>query len=1055
MYKYLISGVLSCFLVLPICAQSAPQYSFNYESGKTTATSPLGGIDETTFAPDKRILSELVLPRDRSSMAQTLYTYDANDYPATVTYPNGSRYITHYNPQGLLLSETDSADTPLAFTTNYTWTADRLPQTVAYSSGLTIRYTYDTHRKPLTVTKTDGEISPVWYYTYDKWGQTLTAQAPYNDSDHVLKYTYNSGELLSSLTNQLGQTVTYNQYDEMGNVLSETDENNVTTTYTYDALGLLLTSTINGATTSFSYDKNSHFSTVTTPEGIIKHYQYNYWSDLKQLTDANGNKTIQTIDSMGNVTQKVVQDSLGNERYKINYAYNSLNELKSITDANGNITSLYYDPSGNLTKQVNAQGAQTQNQYNVSNQVKQSKNALSNTAYFTYTPAGNVASITDYNGNKTSYQYNAFNQLTQVSSPDRGTITYHYNTKGQLQSQTDGNANTRTYVYDQLNRVIAVNHNGNAIKQYTYDQGQYGIGRLSASSYQNSEIDNSYDAFGNVIQQDYIINGNKYSVAYAYNKDQQIKTLTYPSGLIVNFTRDKVGNINAINAENAAQQISIAADIAYLPFGPVQSLTYGNGSQLTRTYDEAYQLLKQTVSGVAEDSYVYDKIGNITQFVSTNDPDKSKSYAYDAIERLTAMKSALETEDFSYDANSNRLTYNSSKQGKVSYEYDYASNRLQTYQDSNKKNSVSHDKNGNITALGDLSFSYDVFNNLIAVKKNSQPVASYQYNSNNQRVTKLVNGVSTLFVYDINGKLLEIRQANSITDIVYLNGEPIAQLVNGKIYYFVNDALGTPEYLTGANGEKPWSGNIYPFKVDASGQVQQDLRFSGQINNSETGLVYNNAREYVPFLGRYLQADPSGLRGRSFNNYTYAKNNPVNLLDTTGRCPICIEEEASILGGDLAAGVGGEGAGTSFTQQEVIAEEAEMARSAQAEPEDIASETQAAKEGEACAVKKVNGRIPINSKYAGKEHPEGTYFKESGFPDFDPYSINNQDVEGLTGNYKIDERLTNKQAGYKKTPEGYVWHHHENGKTMQLIPKAIHNAVRHTGGAAIIRGCIK
>ena len=41
--------------------------------------------------------------------------------------------------------------------------------------------------------------------------------------------------------------------------------------------------------------------------------------------------------------------------------------------------------------------------------------------------------------------------------------------------------------------------------------------------------------------------------------------------------------------------------------------------------------------------------------------------------------------------------------------------------------------------------------------------------------------------------------------------------------------------------------------------------------------------------------------------------------------------------------------------------------------------------------------------------------------------------------------------GCPTPPDGYVWHHVENGRTMQLIPREIHNAVRHTGGAAVIR----
>ena len=76
-----------------------------------------------------------------------------------------------------------------------------------------------------------------------------------------------------------------------------------------------------------------------------------------------------------------------------------------------------------------------------------------------------------------------------------------------------------------------------------------------------------------------------------------------------------------------------------------------------------------------------------------------------------------------------------------------------------------------------------------------------------------------------------------------------------------------------------------PFRIeviDAEQKVQQDLRFPGQVQDTETGLVYNNAREYAPKLGRYLQADPLGLNSGSLNPYAYAHNNPVNLTDPTG-----------------------------------------------------------------------------------------------------------------------------------------------------------------------------
>lgn len=99
----------------------------------------------------------------------------------------------------------------------------------------------------------------------------------------------------------------------------------------------------------------------------------------------------------------------------------------------------------------------------------------------------------------------------------------------------------------------------------------------------------------------------------------------------------------------------------------------------------------------------------------------------------------------------------------------------------------------------------------------------------------------------------------------------------------------------------------------------------------------------------------------------------------------------------------------------------------------------------------INGRKPINSQYAGSTHPSGVKFNEQGFPDFSPYSKAQVDIKGLTGNYAKDAAIANKAVGLKSTPQGYLWHHVENAKTMQLIPKDIHNATRHTGGAAVLR----
>jgi hypothetical protein len=94
-----------------------------------------------------------------------------------------------------------------------------------------------------------------------------------------------------------------------------------------------------------------------------------------------------------------------------------------------------------------------------------------------------------------------------------------------------------------------------------------------------------------------------------------------------------------------------------------------------------------------------------------------------------------------------------------------------------------------------------------------------------------------------------------------------------------------------------------------------------------------------------------------------------------------------------------------------------------------------------------------NGHLAGKEHPETQLpFDAEGYPDFRAAGVVKVEAKiKPTGTQRGDKAAANRVAGYTETPKGYVWHHHQDGTTMQLVPKYIHEKTGHTGGYALTK----
>jgi hypothetical protein len=95
------------------------------------------------------------------------------------------------------------------------------------------------------------------------------------------------------------------------------------------------------------------------------------------------------------------------------------------------------------------------------------------------------------------------------------------------------------------------------------------------------------------------------------------------------------------------------------------------------------------------------------------------------------------------------------------------------------------------------------------------------------------------------------------------------------------------------------------------------------------------------------------------------------------------------------------------------------------------------------------GLIVRNRALANKIHPVSKIpFNGMGFPIFESVATKTVYLrERFTGTAE-DFARANKRANLSETPKGFTWHHHEDGRTMQLVPTKIHAETGHTGGVA-------
>ena len=107
-------------------------------------------------------------------------------------------------------------------------------------------------------------------------------------------------------------------------------------------------------------------------------------------------------------------------------------------------------------------------------------------------------------------------------------------------------------------------------------------------------------------------------------------------------------------------------------------------------------------------------------------------------------------------------------------------------------------------------------------------------------------------------------------------------------YYRHADWLGSSRFASTPGRAKYFDVAYAPYGEDYADSGTTDLDFTGQNQDTVSGLYDFLYREYHPNSGRWIQPDPAGLAAadpanpQSWNRYAYVGNNPLNAVDPLG-----------------------------------------------------------------------------------------------------------------------------------------------------------------------------
>ncbi len=823
------------------------------------------------------------------------HTYDNYGNLLTATDPNGNVTTKTYDSQNRLCwtyigSSSNSCSSPPTGSSSKTYAANSDLLTTTDPNGNVVTSTYNTLDQKC--------------WTYVGSSSNACASAP----SGAATYTLDADNNLLSATDPVGN-VTTNAFSSDGSPCwSYTGSSSVT--------GTCATPPPGTPVTSATYDANGSVVQIKDPNGNYMSKAYN--ADMQLCWSYIGNSSNACASPPSGATV---------------YAYDSRGNVLTVTDPVGNVTTNSYSAANRLCWTLQGSSANA------------CASAPSGSTQHTYDANGNGLTVTDPNGNLTTNTYDSHNRLCWTyqgsssnvcASPPSSSTQYTYDNNGSLTKLTQPSGAIVTNTYDSHNRLCwtyqgsssnacASPPSGSA--KYTYDSNS---NTLTATDTGSNVTTNTYDSHNRLCWSYKGTSSNACGTApagstkYSYDADGHKLSLTYPNGSVV-----------VSQAYNSLSQVcwtleSTSASSNACASAPSGSTTY--------TYDNVGNLKSEVLPNGVTNSYNYDPAnaissisdmkGGTTIFAATLTRNANEQITKD-----TSQPSSPNVQYYQYTSK-NQVCYEGSANssacatppvGAYAYTYDAGGNltsnkgNIQMFNSQSEvcwagsiggstsctwmpsgDTSYAYNANGDRTSMVPWSgsatcYSYDSRSVLTQVQTGggsgcSTPtiVGTYTYDAYGLRTSKTVSGTTTNFNWDYNARLPRLLQETSgsnTTSYIYgPTGLPLEEILpSGSVYYYSHDALGSTRALTDSSGtsQNTYTYDPYGNLTASTGSVQNNLLFTGQYKDSETGFYYLRARYYDPVTAQFMTVDPIvGLTGQ---RYAYVNGNPINNVDPSGK----------------------------------------------------------------------------------------------------------------------------------------------------------------------------